>query len=79
MYLHIGSSVVVPVLEILGIFDLSLNKSSSTKQFLQSMEAKQIVITADIKNCKSFIITRNKLYFSPISPNTLKKRVELLC
>ncbi len=79
MYLHIGSSVIIPVLDILGIFDLSLNKSSSTKEFLQSIEGKHIVMTTDIEDCKSFIITDDKLYFSPISPGTLKKRVELLC
>lgn len=79
MYLHIGSSVLIPVFDILGIFDLSLNKSSSTKEFLQTIKEKDITMTADIENCKSFILTTDKLYFSPISPGTLKKRAQILC
>ena len=74
MYLHIGNSVIVPVIDVLGIFDFTLNKSSITKEFLQSKE--EVVISTNIKESKSFIVTRDKLYYSPIAPATLKKRVE---
>ncbi len=76
MYLHIGSSVVVPMVEILGIFDLSLMSSGSTKEFLQSKGDKKVVITTKKEESKSFIVTTDKIYFSPIAPTTLKKRVE---
>ncbi len=78
MYLHIGSSIVVPMVEILGIFDMSLLSSSSTKEFLQSKEEKKVVITTKKEESKSFIVTTDKIYFSPIAPTTLKKRVELI-
>jgi len=74
VYLHIGNSMIVPVIDILGIFDLTLNKSNITKEFLQSKD--EVVVSADIKECKSFIITKDKLYYSPIAPATLKKRIE---
>jgi len=76
LYLHIGNSVIVPVVDILGVFDLYLNKSNITREFLQSKGEKEVVYTEDIKDCKSFVVTREKIYYSPIAPSTLKKRVE---
>lgn len=76
MYLHIGNSVIVPVMDILGVFDLYLQKSNITKEFLQSKGEKEVIYTEEIKRCKSFVVTRDKIYYSPIAPSTLKKRVE---
>ena len=76
MYLHIGNSVVVPASEVLGIFDVSLNTSSSTKEFLQYHEEKNVVVISEEKDSKSFVVTTEKVYYSPIAPNTLKKRME---
>ncbi|MDO9574232.1 MAG: DUF370 domain-containing protein [Candidatus Contubernalis sp.] len=78
MYLHIGNSMVVPMVDILGIFDLSLISSNSTKEFLQSKEAKNVVITSEKEEAKSFIVTTDKIYYSSIAPTTLKKRVALI-
>lgn len=78
MYLHIGSSVVVPMVDILGIFDVNLLSSSSTKEFLQSKEEKNVVFITKKEEAKSFIVTIDKIYYSPIAPTTLKKRVELI-
>ena len=66
--------MIIPFVDILGIFDLSLSKSNITKEFLQSKD--EVVYSTDIKECKSFIVTRDKLYYSPIASATLKKRVE---
>ncbi|UNC90616.1 extracellular matrix regulator RemB [Candidatus Contubernalis alkaliaceticus] len=78
MYLHIGNSYVVPLADILGIFNLNLISCSSTKEFLQSKEIKNVVVTSDKEEAKSFIVTADKIYYSSIAPTTLKKRVALI-
>lgn len=77
MYLHIGNSVVVPMVEITGIYSMELKKSASTKEFLDFRDEKKVVSIEDNKKAKSFIVTRDMLYYSSISPNTLRKRAEL--
>ena len=79
MYLHLGQNVIVKQSEILGIFDLD-NASSAltTRNFLkQAQQRKQIIeVFDDIP--KSLVITEKKgkttVYFSQLSPHTLKGR-----
>jgi hypothetical protein len=83
MFLHLGENVVVPINDIIGIFDMETTMySSDTIQFLRMAEEDGFVerITKDV--AKSFVIAevnkKSKIYVSPISSSTLCKRTEIV-
>ncbi|HBQ64577.1 MAG TPA: DUF370 domain-containing protein [Clostridiales bacterium] len=79
MYLHLGGDTVVPVKEIIGIFDLEITTAATdTRDFLRSHAAAGILENNAGEMPKSFILTRSgkssRIYTSPISVTTLYKR-----
>jgi hypothetical protein len=79
VFLHLGENVVVPIKDIIGIFDLQNTMySSDTIQFLRLAEEDGFVERITDEQPKSFIIAevdnKSKIYFSPISSTTLTKR-----
>ena len=82
MYLHIGQETVVPMREIVGIFDMeNTTISKSTRSFLNDAERNGRVITVGDDLPKSFVVcqTANEpptVYISQISCATLLKRAE---
>ena len=82
MFLHLGENVVVPIKDIIGIFDLQNTMySSDTIQFLRLAEEDGFVERITEEQPKSFIIAevnnKSKIYFSPISSTTLTKRTDM--
>lgn len=82
MFLHLGENVVVPIKDIIGIFDLQATMySSDTIQFLRMAEEDGFVERISDERPKSFIIAEvdkmSKVYLSPISSSTLTKRTEI--
>jgi hypothetical protein len=82
MFLHLGENVVVPIKDIIGIFDLQNTMySSDTIQFLRLAEEDGFVERITDEQPKSFIIAevdnKSKIYFSPISSTTLTKRTDM--
>lgn len=75
MFLHIGNSRVVALEEIIGIFNLELKNVQVNNQFLESFPGEKLSKKEE-ELCNTFIITTNKVYYSPISPLTLQKRIE---
>ena len=83
MFLHIGENFVVPLKDIIGIFDLqSTMYSNDTTQFLRMAEEDGFVerITDEIpKSCIIAEVNKmSKVYLSPISSSTLCKRTAAL-
>jgi len=79
VFLHLGENVVVPIKDIIGIFDLQNTMySSDTIQFLRLAEEDGFVQRITEEQPKSFIIAevnnKSKIYLSPISSTTLTKR-----
>lgn len=74
MYIHIGGDAMVNTADIIGIFDVNIQQSQSTKQFLQSFRERGNFEVLDNSETKSFVVTIQKIFFSPISSTTLKKR-----
>ena len=79
MFLHLGENVVVPIKDIIGIFDLQNTiYSSDTIQFLRLAEEDGFVERITKERPKSFVIAEvnkmSKVYLSPISSSTLTKR-----
>ena len=82
MFLHLGENVVVPIKDIIGIFDLQNTMySSDTIQFLRLAEEDGFVQRITKEQPKSFIIAevnnKSKIYLSPISSTTLTKRTDM--
>ena len=82
MFLHLGENVVVPIKDIIGIFDLQNTMySSDTIQFLRLAEEDGFVQRITAEQPKSFIIAevnnKSKIYLSPISSTTLTKRTDM--
>ncbi len=81
MFLHLGENVVVPLKDIIGIFDTETTMySTDTIQFLRMAEEDGFVERITKENPKSFVVAevdkKSKIYLSPISSSTLTKRTE---
>lgn len=79
MFLHIGGDVVLPIKNVIAIFDIeSTTISKDTRDFLRVAEEEGFVESISEDLPKSFIITeidkKSKIYLSPISSVTLQKR-----
>ena len=75
MYLHIGNDFVVLYRDLIGIFDIeNTSVSKTTQKFLYAAEKAGKVRYVSMDIPKSFIVTNDTIYISPISASTLKKR-----
>ena len=84
MYLHLGQDTVVCDSDVLGIFDLDTSTvSKATRDYLAAAEKKKRVVNVSFELPKSFVVCSEKrggvkVYISPISSSTLKKRMKNL-
>lgn len=77
MYVHLGGECTVSDKFIVGIFDFdkTIEQNSVTQQFLYQAElADQVeIVSPDIP--RSFVVTLDRIYLTPISVATLRKRL----
>ena len=83
MFLHIGGDFVIPVKNIIAIFDIDTTTiSKDTREFLRVAEEEGFIEAISDDLPKSFIITevkrKSKIYLSPISSVTLQKRASYI-
>jgi hypothetical protein len=79
MFIHLGGEKIIRATELIAIFDLSMEKTSKTsKQFISHAEKEKKIETIGEEDSKSLVVTANKVYYSPISSSTLKKRANQL-
>ncbi len=83
MYLHLGQNIVVRQSDIIGIFDLeSTTVVAKTREFLKKAEQNKNIVNVSFDLPATFVVcagkgkNENKVYITPISAQTLKKRVE---
>ena len=79
MFLHIGGDVVIPMKNVIAIFDIETTTlSRDTKDFLRVAEEEGFIKAISEDLPKTFVITevdkKSKIYLSPISSVTLQKR-----
>lgn len=79
MFLHIGGDVVIPINNIIAIFDIDTTTiSKDTRDFLRVAEEEGFITSISNDLPKTFVITetekKSKIYLSPISSVTLQKR-----
>jgi extracellular matrix regulatory protein B len=79
MFIHLGGDKIIRASELIAIFDLSIEKSSKiSKQFIHQANIDKRTEVIGEEECKSLVVTRGKVYYSPISSTTLKKRANQL-
>lgn len=76
MFLHLGGDCMVKLEEVIMVINAeNTAKSHNIVDFFNNKKDKKIEIyKIDGENVKSVIITDKKIYYSPISSQTLKKR-----
>lgn len=79
MYIHLGGEKVIFSSELIAIFDVSIEKSSKiSKQFISQALEQKIVVRIGEEVPKSIVVTKDKVYYSPISSATLKKKANII-
>lgn len=75
MYVHLGGMTVIQADEIVAIFNVDIQSTSPiTGEFLKQAEQEGRVEVIDANEIKSVVITEDRVYYSPISSLTLKRR-----
>lgn len=73
MYIHIGEDVLVRARDIVAIIDKeTVLASEYAKEHKERRE--ESVVNLAKSSYKSVVVTTEKIYFSPLSSGTLKKR-----
>jgi len=77
VYVHLGGDVVVPIQEIIGIFDARLLEANVDNERFMEMARSQGRIRAEVarEDRKAVVVTTAGVYTSPISSLTLQRRV----
>ncbi len=77
MYLHVGGDYLIKKDKIVGIFDIeNTSISKHTREFFKKSEKGKKVINVSFDLPRSFILDKDEnVYISPISPQTLLKRL----
>ena len=78
MFIHLGGDVVVSKEEVLAIVNTQLMKKAEVNREFMELAENDGFITpfTEKSNAKSIIITTKRIYLSPISSMTLKKRAD---
>jgi hypothetical protein len=75
VFIHLGGDKVIRSSELIGIFDMTMEQSSKiTKQFITHAKQVNRVEVIGEEETKSLVVTTTKIYYSPISSSTIKKR-----
>ena len=80
MFIHIGGDIIVRDKEVIAILDVNHIKRNRKKKynFIVEVEKTHEVVKIVNEDLKSLIITKDKVYYSPISSTTLKKRANFI-
>ncbi len=76
VYIHIGGECSIPGKTIIGIFDIDevTKSNTNTNDYLKKAEDEGRVETVSYDIPRSIIVAVDKIYISPISAGTIRKR-----
>ncbi|MEW6540273.1 MAG: extracellular matrix regulator RemB [Bacillota bacterium] len=78
MFLHLGADVMIPKQDIIAILDVYTGLVDPTRDFLKMARSQGLVETiGEPEKVRTYVITTDTVYLSPISCGTLKKRTGL--
>ncbi|MGC5326510.1 extracellular matrix regulator RemB [Brevibacillus sp. SYSU BS000544] len=79
MFIHIGGDTVVSTKEVITIIDhQSVKTSKISRKFIQDERKNKVLVEDDMEEAKSYVITKDAIYCSPISSLTLKRRAQFV-
>lgn len=79
MYIHLGGEKIIRTSQLIAIFDISIEQSSKiSKHFAVQALKNRKVETIGEEDPKSIVVADDRVYYSPISTSTLKKRAHYL-
>lgn len=79
MFLHLGADKMIKLRDLIVIINNeNPQKNNDTENFLKKAQKSLEVEKIENDNHKSIIITDDKVYYSPISSQTLKKRANFV-
>ncbi|MCT8136312.1 DUF370 domain-containing protein [Anaerobacillus sp. CMMVII] len=75
MFIHLGGDTVIRSKDVIAILDRQVKETSETTvEFLEFYQKEKKVEEIAKDMTKSIVITNEKVYLSPISSSTLKRR-----
>lgn len=75
MFIHLGGNTVIRAREIIAIFNVDIEATSpTTATFLKQAKENGTVEVIAAEEMKSVVVTEERVYYSPISSLTLKRR-----
>lgn len=75
LFIHLGGDMMVSTKDVIAILDNKMvNVCDDTRRFVQAADAKGLVFRVESGQEKSIVITETRVFISPISSLTLKKR-----
>ncbi|WP_209125228.1 extracellular matrix regulator RemB [Alkalihalobacillus sp. BA299] len=79
MFIHLGGDTVIRSKDVVAILNSDMKESSGiTKEFINAHYKANYVIQISEEITKSIVITKEKVYYSPISSVTLKRRAQVV-
>lgn len=77
MYINIGEEYVLKEKDIIAIFDMDkATVGKITRDYLNAAQKSGKIIYAGYDLPKSFIVTKDKVYISPLNTATVLKRAQ---
>lgn len=77
MFIHLGGEKIIRASELIAIFDVTIETSSKlSKGFVTHARKENQTESIGEEEPKSLVVTADKVYYSPISSTTLKKRAQ---
>lgn len=76
MFIHVGGETIVYSRELIAILDAHLREAPATREFLATARRHPGVEEIGGGEPKAIIVTDSRVYLSPVSPLTLKRRKE---
>ncbi|MFM1653476.1 extracellular matrix regulator RemB [Brevibacillus sp. B_LB10_24] len=79
MFIHIGGDTVVFSKDVISILDhQSVKTSKITRKFIEDERKVKHFVDHSTDETKSYVITKDAIYCSPISSLTLKRRAQFV-
>ncbi|WP_138419185.1 extracellular matrix regulator RemB [Aquibacillus sediminis] len=79
MFIHIGDDNVIRSEDVVAIIDYSLVSSSTiNEEMLTNQKKKGNVLDPQEEGVKALVMTKDFVYYSPLSVLTLKKRASMI-
>lgn len=77
MFIHLGENTVITDKNVIGIFDMDTSTvNKATRDYLNKAEKEKRIKYVSFDLPKSFVVTDDIVYVSPINTATLNKRVK---